>query len=209
VQIWGFTAHGYPEDHTWFFNPYAWQALFVLGAALGYARVAKRDLLPRWDWLVRASFVFFLASLVIRVTWTLHGIWDEFPGLFIRQLWPVNKNNLAPVRLIHFVAMAVVVVRLVPEDAAWLRAAWARPVILCGRNSLQIFCLGILLSVLGHLILNEVHPGLTAQAAVNVGGILVMIGAAALMTWYREIDREPPRPAAPPLPGGPAAERPA
>jgi hypothetical protein len=103
--------------------------------------------------------------------------------------------------------MAVVVVRLVPEHAAWLRSGWAHPVLLCGRNSLQIFCLGILLSVLGHLVLNEVHPGLTAQAAVNLGGILIMIATAMVMTWYREIDREPPRQPPQALPGGPAAER--
>jgi hypothetical protein len=209
VQATALTVPGYPQDHVWYFNPLAWQLLFVLGGALGFARAAKRDLLPFWPWLVRASLTVFAVAFVIRLTWTIHGIWDPFPGLLLKELWPVNKNNLAPIRLLHFLALAVIVVQLVPEKAAWLRSAFARPVILCGRHSLHIFCLGILLSVLGHLFLNEVYPGLAAQALVNFSGIAVMIAAAALMSWYKQIDQEEPRRVPPPLPGGPAAERPA
>jgi hypothetical protein len=204
VQYFGLVVQGYPDDHTWFFNPLAWQLLFVIGAALGYARVVRRDLLPFWHSLVRIAAAFFVAAFVIRLTWTIHGLWDSFPGLFIHELWPVNKNNLAPIRVLHFLSMAVVVVHLVPEDAAWLRSPLVAPVVKCGRNSLQIFCLGILLSVLGHLVLNEIHPGLAAQAAVNIGGILIMIAAAAVMTWYKEVEREKPRPAG--APGRSAAE---
>jgi hypothetical protein len=205
VQRFGLVVQGYPADHTWFFNPLAWQILFVVGAALGYAQVAKREILPFWRLLVRLSFAFFAAAFVIRLSWTIHGVWDSFPGLFLRELWPVNKNNLAPIRLLHFFAMAVVVVQLVPENARWLSSPLVAPVVKCGRNSLQIFCLGILLSVLGHLVLSEVHPGLTTQAAVNVGGILIMMAAAAVMTWYKETDREKPRPPAT-APGSSAAE---
>ena len=61
-------------------------------------------------------------------------------------------------------------------------AAW--PFVICGRNSLYIFCLGILLSVLGHLVLNEFFGGLAMQFAVSVAGVVIMIAVAALMEWF-------------------------
>jgi hypothetical protein len=56
--------------------------------------------------------------------------------------------------------------------------------VICGRNSLHIFCLGILLSLLGHLVLNEFFGGIPMQFAVSAAGIAIMIGVAALMEWF-------------------------
>ena len=79
-------------------------------------------------------------------------------------------------------------------DSAFLHSRWARPVIMCGQQSLYIFCLGILLSVLGHFLLAEFSGGLIAQVAVNVVGIGAMIGMAAVLEWFRAASRRP-RPA--------------
>ena len=65
----------------------------------------------------------------------------------------------------------------------------ARPFVICGRNSLHIFCLGILLSVLGHLVLNEFFGGIPMQLAVSAAGIAIMIGVAALMEWFAAAQR--------------------
>jgi integral membrane sensor domain MASE1 len=51
----------------------------------------------------------------------------------------------------------------------------------CGRNSLPIYCLGVLLAVVGHLALLEISDGLAMQFAVSCGGILLMIAAAVLL----------------------------
>jgi hypothetical protein len=55
---------------------------------------------------------------------------------------------------------------------------------MCGRNSLHIFCLGILLSVLGHLVLNEFFGGIPMQFAVSAAGVAIMISVAALIEWF-------------------------
>ena len=44
VQISGLSVPAYPEGHVWFFNPLAWQFLFVIGAILGFGRT--RPALP-------------------------------------------------------------------------------------------------------------------------------------------------------------------
>lgn len=197
VQVSGISVPAYPEGHVWYFNPLAWQILFVAGAALGYRAGLGR---PTWPRLLHVLFpvagLIFFATLVIKVTWTIHGVWDAFPGLLLREWWPVNKNNLSPLRLVPFFCLVVLVAVLVPPRAGFLRWAAARPILACGRQSLEIFCLSILLSALGHFILSEYNSGIPMQIAVNVAGMLVMFVTAGMIDWYKEIDRRPPaRPA--------------
>lgn len=59
-------------------------------------------------------------------------------------------------------------------------------------HSLEIFCLGILLSVMGHFILTELHDGLLLQVVINAAGIVIMLGTGQLAEWYRNSDREAP-----------------
>jgi hypothetical protein len=59
-------------------------------------------------------------------------------------------------------------------------------VIRCGQHSLNIFCLGIFLSVLGHFILSELEPTLGVQLVVSLGGILVMFGSAYFLSWSKQ-----------------------
>jgi hypothetical protein len=58
-------------------------------------------------------------------------------------------------------------------------------VILCGQNSLYVFCLGILLSYLGHLVLVEISHEFIVQALVSAGGCAIMIGVAAALQWAK------------------------
>src|SRR5207248_5866666 len=115
--------------------------------------------------------VIFAAALVIKLSWTIHGVWEPFPGLLLKQLWPVNKNNLSPLRLVPFYALVVLVAMRVPREARFLRAAASRPLVLCGQQSLEIFCLGITLSALAHFILTEYGGGVWIQLAANSTGI--------------------------------------
>ena len=98
-----------------------------------------------------------------------------FPALLLKELWPANKTNLSPVRLIPFFALVVLVAAHVPPHARFLPARRLRPLVLCGQQSLEIFCLGILLSALGHFVLCGIqHPESPIQLAVNAVGIIVM-----------------------------------
>jgi hypothetical protein len=106
----------------------------------------------------------------------------------LKQLWPTNKTNLVPIRLVHFLAVAIVIVHLVSTETTFLRWRIARPIILCGQQSLHVFCLSIVLSVLGHFVLTEWSARLGTQILVTAIGFALMIGMAALITWYRAMD---------------------
>ena len=197
VQIFEISVSAYPEGHVWYFNPLSWQFLFVLGAVLG-----NRSQDAGVAGLMKAAFpvaaVIFVAALVVKVSWTIHGVWEGLPGFFLKELWPVNKNNLSPLRLIPFLALVLLVATLVPRQARFLGSALARPLVICGQQSLEIFCLSILLSALGHFILSEYNSAIVVQLAVNAAGIVVMLLTAAMIDWYKAMDRMPiPQPAVP------------
>ncbi|HEV2335368.1 MAG TPA: OpgC domain-containing protein [Stellaceae bacterium] len=197
VQIFDISVPAYPAGHVWYFNPLAWQFLFVAGAVLGNhsAQAGSFPRLPRPAYWAAAAVV--IAAFVVRVSWTIHGVWEPFPGLLLKELWPVNKNNLAPLRLVTFFALVLLVAALVPSQARFLRSRAARPLVSCGQQSLEIFCLSILLSALGHFILSEYDSAITMELAVNVGGIVAMVLTAQMIGWYKEMDRMPmPQPAA-------------
>jgi len=188
VQIFGLSLRGYPDNQVWFFNPLAWQLLFVIGASYGFGRVAGRRMWPSGWWLLGPAVAVVAVSALINLSWTIHGVYDPFPAILLKQLWPTNKTNLVPIRLVHFLAVAIVIVHLVSTETTFLRWRIARPIILCGQQSLHVFCLSIVLSVLGHFVLTEWSARLGTQLLVTAIGFALMIGMAALITWHRAMD---------------------
>jgi hypothetical protein len=190
VQLGNISVPAYPEGHVWYFNPLAWQLLFTAGAALGLGTQV------RWSRsrgaLIFAAVAIAGAALVVKLSWTVHGVWDPFPGFFLRELWPVNKSNLSPIRLAPFFAAVVLVAAVVSPNAGFLRAAAAKPVILCGQQSLEVFCLGILLSALGHFVLTEYRSSIGIQLAVNAIGIFALCVTATMIDWYKALGTVPP-----------------
>jgi hypothetical protein len=189
VQTTNLSVPAYPEGHVWYFNPLAWQFVFTAGAALGFPSRHER----RWSRWTRPvlpiAAVIVAAGFVVKLSWTIHGIWDPFPGLLLKELWPVNKNNLSPIRVIPFFAAVAVVAIIVPANAAILRSLAAKALVLCGQQSLEIFCLGILLSALGHFILSEYDSAISTQLLVNLAGILAMCLTARMLDWYKTMGR--------------------
>ncbi|HVA15952.1 MAG TPA: OpgC domain-containing protein [Stellaceae bacterium] len=191
----GWAFHTRPSHDVWFFNPLAWQFLFVIGATAGYARVTERWPFPRARWIGPAALVVAALIAIINITWTIHWIYGPFPPLLAKQLWSysLDKTNLAPLRLFSFLVLALATVQIVRSENRFLRTAWARPVIVCGQQSLYIFCLGIVLSVLGHFLLAELSGGFVMQALVNLVGLGTMIAVAALLDWFKTASRRPYR----------------
>lgn len=194
VQRWHWNLPAHPEGG-WFFNPLAWQFLFVLGAWCALRRnAAPWRRLPKGP-IVALAALYLLFSLAVVSTWH-YPPWSVYvPHWLHRILYPIDKTELDIWRMTHFLAQAYLVAMLVRGDAAFLSARISYPILLCGRHSLHVFCAGIFLSFLGHFVLIEVNPGLAMQLAVSAAGIALMLGLAWLMTWYKQADggSGPPR----------------
>jgi hypothetical protein len=183
----GWQPHSYPDNEGWYFNPLAWQFLFVIGATAGYSRYSRRVFPAQTSWLPKLAIVITVAIAIISISWTIHGAYDAFPGLLLRELSPLveDKSNLAPLRLVSFLALVVTTAHFVDHNSRFLRWRIAQLIIRCGQHSLQVFCLGIVLSVLGYILLTFFHDNILTQLAIDLAGIVLMIGTAALLTWYK------------------------
>jgi hypothetical protein len=183
----GWALPGYPAGRVWYFNPLAWQFLFIIGASSGYARVNGRWPFPHAAWLSQLAVVVTAVLIVINVSWGIHWAYDPFPALFEKLLYnfTTDKTNLAPLRLLNFLALALATVHFVRPESGFLQWRAMRPIIRCGQHSLYIFCLGILLAVLGHFVLAEFYGALPMQIGVNLAGFAAMTGMAAMLAWYK------------------------
>ena len=161
-----FTA--YPNGY-WSFNPFAWQMLFVFGAwcALGGAQRMSRVLSsPLTLWIAVA---YLLAAFCVTLTWYFPPLGNYLMPHWLEQLiYPISKADLDILRFAHFVALAVIAVRLVPAGSPILTSRWLWPMILCGQNSLEIFCLGVALGFTGYFVLTELAAGLVLHVLVGI-----------------------------------------
>ncbi|MBS7588985.1 OpgC family protein [Ancylobacter defluvii] len=186
----GINLPGYPDDRMWFFNPFCWQLMFVFGGWCGLGGSDRLAGLILNRLVVAAAVIYLLVSLAVVVSWwwrPLEGLVPEAIGVFI---YPISKTDLSPLRFLHFLALAVVVVKLVPVDARWLRWRLLRPMILCGQNSLEVFCFGVFLSFAAHFVLNEINGSLAMQFLMSAAGIVLMVALSVLLSWYARVERE-------------------
>jgi hypothetical protein len=172
----------------WFFNPFAWQFLFMIGAILSYAPPA----MPRTRWPIDVASVLILLAgiVVIWVIDTHPRILATMPAAVIRFVITEDKTGLHPFRLLSILSLAWLTARSVPAGAEWLRSRFAAPVVLWGQNSLPVFCSGIFFGFIARLGL-EAQDSVTMQIAVNLLGALAMVAVAGIAAWYRGKSRAP------------------
>jgi hypothetical protein len=184
----GWNLPAWPRG-VWLFNPFAWQFLFVLGAwcALGGAQR-----LSRWigSPLVRTvAIVYLVFAFCITMTWYFPQLGAYVPDWLAVILYPIDKTNLDVLRILHFASLAVVALWFMPRGSPVLKSSAYWPAIVCGQHSLETFCLGVFLSFAGHFVFTEVSNGLVTHVIVSVAGIAIMVAAAALVSWYKHMER--------------------
>lgn len=197
---WNLTA--YPAGQ-WYFNPYCWQVLFVFGAwcAMGGARRSMALInSPITLWICLGYLLFALVMTMAGRFPTLGGM---FPEWLFSAFNPNDKTNLAPYRFLHFVVIVILVIRFVPKEWPGLEWKVFDPLIVCGQQSLAVFCVGVFLSFVGHFELSMSSGSLLAQIFVSVAGIAIMTTVAYYISWSKKQDKplKPP----PAKPGAVAA----
>jgi hypothetical protein len=191
---WNLTA--YPAG-TWYFNPYCWQVLFVFGSwcALGGAKRAA--------WIINSRIALYLgiAYLIFALIMTMAGRFADFGAMFPHWLYsafnPNDKTYMAPYRFLHFIVIAMLVVRFVPKTWSGLEWKGFDPAIVCGQQSLAVFCVGVFLSFVAHFVLILSTGSLLAQVLVSFAGIAIMTIVAYYISWSKRQDKPSSKPAAP------------
>ncbi|HWG03466.1 MAG TPA: OpgC domain-containing protein, partial [Beijerinckiaceae bacterium] len=175
----GFNIPTWPLEGRWFFDPLAWQLVFVLGFVLaGKTSVGgwARNHLSTWRWI---AVPVVLAGIAVGVA---HYAPDPLslpePRLFLM----FDKTFESPARIVHLLALVVVcrglfplLHRTIPRLTGFLS--------MLGRNSLPVFCIGSILSLCGQLARFAFDGTILCDILVVVIGITTMSATAWLVEW--------------------------
>ncbi len=175
----------------WNFNPFAWQFLYTIGIVTGhFAKVGFRadgaHARYRWAWVTLAAG-FTVFALMAAAPWSGS---DESRALFRGiYLWPAEKTFLSPLRVANVVALLYLFASFVPKQAKFFSSRAASFFLACGRNSLPVYGVGVVLSCAGYVALSEYDATKMTSIAVNVLGIVSLFTLAYILDWRRKNGR--------------------
>jgi hypothetical protein len=173
----------WPVDGQWFFNPLAWQLVFVLGFVMaredGVGGFVRRHIVPiRW---LALPIVAASAYIVWMRMWPDPTLMPQPRLLFIS-----DKTYVTPMRLIQFLALIALFSVTYPYINRWASGLVA----FCsrlGRNSLIVFCVGSLLSLAGQITRFVYRGDIVVDTVVVIFGVTIMAFAAWLPEWREQV----------------------
>jgi hypothetical protein len=183
ARSFGWNLGSYP-DGTWYFNPFAWQFLFVIGAWVALDQTGVVQWLVRSRVALHLAVLFLLFGLAITLG-ARFGVATATPGSLVELYVPNDKTNLAPYRIVHFLSLALIVARLIPLDAPVLTLRVVRPALICGERSLEVFCTGIFLAFVAYFLIELVSASIAFQFVVSIAGIAAMTAVGEYRIWIK------------------------
>lgn len=179
AHLFGLYLPSFPASGGWFFNPFAWQLLFVIGICTGLALRDGRVLDSRPLFVVA---LFYLAAATL---WTRSGFYNPYDlSPLPRFVWDFDKTSLTLPRVLHALALVVVAAKL-GRALSLAEFRVARPLILLGRHALPVFCLGTVLAISIQILRMSGAEGGSLDMVLIVTGLLAQIGLAMILEWYR------------------------
>ncbi|MEG6508209.1 OpgC domain-containing protein [Methyloligella sp. 2.7D] len=179
----------WPYAGVWFLNPFTWQFLFCLGFAFAEL-AAKGHLEPIRRKLFWPAMAIFAAGIAIRFT----GYYpDPLQVPSPRLIFLFDKTYLSPARLISLLALVICF------SHAYRPIAEAFPRVVTvvsglGRNSLAVFSIGSLLSLIGQIVRFQAGGLVIVDLGYSAVGIAILIFTA----WFVEWRIRSKRPSSPP-----------
>jgi hypothetical protein len=177
-------------DGRWFFNPFCWQLLFVLGAWFALGGTRRMRSIHHWPMLRGAALAFLLFAMLVTFAAQVPWLGKIVPDFLLDPFTPNGRENLAPYRVLHFMLLAFLFARLVPADWPGFRWKLLQPIVKCGEETLPAFCAGVFLAFFGHFILITGPNSLAMQVLVSVAGIAAMTAVAYYVSWSKRQDNK-------------------
>ena len=167
------------DGQAWFFNPFAWQFIFVSGAWLRVV-MENRTELPN----LPVATVLSLLVLALGLIYQLSKV--DLPYL------PMFKTNLSPVRMLN--AAAIFYLALSREWSPWFTRSLAiNAVRIVGRNSLIVYVIGTVISLIVDMADVEIGQGVLTETLMASAGLFVAVGVAHMAERRRSSIATPTR----------------
>jgi len=181
----------FPTSGGWFFNPFSWQILFVVGLLSGVAMKAGKRFIPYHPILfgLASAFVVFvllwmkIPELGEAGRGVLAMIADAGAPFYITWF---DKTFLALPRLLHALALFYVLGHL-PIMRTIAASAVAAPFRLLGRQGLAVFAAGTVISMFLQVVKTPRQPDPLFDGLILAGGLLVLLALAWILTRTAEL----------------------
>lgn len=172
----------YPNSGGWFFNPFSWQLVFVIGLVAGLGMKLGRRAFPAHP----VTFLLALGFVVLSVLWMKVQPVGAMGNGALRWLWQVgapfhvhsfDKTFLSLPRLLHALCLFYILASI-PAMQALAASRWVSPLRAMGRQGLAVFATGTALSLLFQAVRAGVPNSVATDAALLVLGLAIQIGLA-------------------------------
>ena len=176
----GLNLPNWLDGKGWYFDPFAWQFLFTIGAVLFQVTDRAGGSLPWNPWAVRFCAVFLAFALLQGAPWQDWGL----PNLHPLAMGPPDKSRLNWLRIVDVLCLFYLLMSA-PAIQALSGKAWLRPVAACGQHSLEVFSLGCVPALFGRLVFRTDGVSVATEVAVNAIGLTAICGAALWLSHGR------------------------
>lgn len=183
----------------WYFNPFSWQFLIVIGMCCGCRFRSNKNIVP-----FNAALTLLATLVVVSGVLARKSSWLLLPPSADISMWKVlnhpligSKSYLGPLRIIHFASIAYFISNFLSRMGDPLRRhPLATPFIACGRHPLFAYCTGVVIAYWSRHIL-QINRGsnfnitIAVSLAVFLQFLLVFIVQKANYTDSRSKLRFP------------------
>ena len=190
------------SDRVWFFNPLSWQLLFYIGFAFasGWLRPP-----PASRRLTIAALMVVIGFVPVTFWWLVQSV-PLLEAAFAALAPWTDKTFFGPLRLLHFMALTYLALRLVEAVPAILTHPLSALVVKVGQQALPVFLSSILLGQIAAILLDVHGRNALTVTVQNLGGFAVLIAIAYLVDYLKaEPWRRPVPPSRAQDPAVPAA----
>ena len=199
----GWNIPSWPLEGTWFFAPSAWQLIYVLGFLLAgqttdLGAFARRHMLA----IRMVSWPLLVGGVIIASTRYFPDLF-EVPSFSLFKIF--DKTFMSPDRVLSVLA----IIAVGGGFFTWINKvfpALGRFLSMFGRNSLNVFCAGSVLSLCGQIVRFVYGGRIVTDLVLFIVGVGIMASIAWISEWRIRSKTEPVRATAPVVPSvGPAA----
>ena len=175
----------WPSNDEWFFNPLAWQLVYVAGFLMARERGVGGFVRANIFWIRVAAAPIVVLGIIV-------GVFKLLPDPTLmpepKLLFVSSKHYATPMRLIQMLALVALFSGVFPyiqRYAAWLTDFLAK----LGRNSLNVFCVCSVLSLGGQIIRFVYKGNIVVDTALVLVGVSLLWLTACVSEWQQERKR--------------------
>lgn len=157
------------------FDPLSWQLLFFIGILIG----GKRPRLPRHPWIVGILVTLLVLTCVLQLAPALSNknLLPDAQWGQIRELLAA-KQKVLPVRIVSLLAAASIVALFSTRRGRFWKSGVARPLVVAGQHSLEVFAFGVVLVYAAGLLSQRLSPGFAGAMGISTSVCLLSLAFA-------------------------------